>query len=207
MSELHTRPTSSPLPLTTKWLASYSRATAAATTHAHQGMLHGCENHTRQDRIASNMNFRDQLKKSCVSPPKGVILLGHHSHKIQLQWKPYWYKRCWSAKKGIYFQSWALEGIPHVLDSVSCLFQYITEIVLLHWNTVIREEGPGSSPYSLHTCYYHTAALKSTVSCAVETAYHFPYGKKKPCLFLIDDGNTVIFSTSQAWNHYWTNLH
>lgn len=93
MPILHTKPTSSPLTLTTKWLASYSRATAAlhpgsaATTRAHQGVLHGCENHTCRDRIASNMNFRDQLKKPCVSPPKGVILLGHHSNKVTITMK------------------------------------------------------------------------------------------------------------------------
>ena len=180
-----------PLPQTTKWLAGYIRVLAAlhpgsaATTRAHRRVLCGSENHTCRDQIASNTNFRDQLKKFCVSPPKGVILWGHHSNKIQSQSKPFWYKLCyWSDKKGIYFQCRTLEGIPHVLASVNYLFQYITEIVLLHWNTSDKRRGPRlSSIFSSYLLLSHSCSQVYSFLCSTN-CIPLPLRKKKALLVL-----------------------
>lgn len=50
-----------------------------------QGLLHGYDNHTPRGQMASNMNFRDGQKKSCVSPPKGISIFWCHSNKIAMK--------------------------------------------------------------------------------------------------------------------------
>lgn len=87
---------------------------SAATTRAHHGVLHGCENHTHRDRTASNVNFRHQLKNPVSLHLEKLFFWDiaaikyNHSEKLIDT-------RFFIFKKGIYFQSRTLEGILHML--------------------------------------------------------------------------------------------
>lgn len=53
---------------------------------------------------------------------------------------------------------------------------------------------------------YSCSQLPLTISCGGQTVCYLPCRNKTPNLFLTADGNTVIFSTSRAWNHDWANV-
>lgn len=57
----------------------------AACMVSMQGLLHGYDNQTPWGWIASNLNFRDGQKKSCVSPTEGISLFWSQSNKIAMK--------------------------------------------------------------------------------------------------------------------------